>query len=135
MNLHRQTLRRRPRGCTPLLGLALAAASATGCRADVDGVWEGSIGRESARLSLDQAGSIVAGEACIASICTEIDEGEIVEEDLSLEFGCPSCGVAATLLDAHVEGSTLSGVAYLEACECTAESCECVVAVELDRSD
>ena len=118
--------------------LAVLTLATGACRADIDGYWEGTIGDEHAFLSLDQAGSVIRGEACIGGSCDQSARGEIVDERLQLSFGCHSCdGLRATTLDVSVYDGQMEGLAYMSDCLCPEdqEDCECVFRANLTRTD
>jgi hypothetical protein len=97
------------------------ALTLTACRADVAGWWTGDIGGTKTTLSLDQAGGVIDGEACMAHACDTIDDGTLEEESLLLTFGCADCALPHTTLDLVLTHSALEGEAYVWDCGCRRE--------------
>lgn len=119
--------------------IAAAASLLVGtaaCRAELDGYWAGSVGADDACLSLEQAGATITGEVCVNGDCDDIAHGTVVEDELTLHYGCSGCAfVPPTRLDLAVLDDTLQGYAHLEQCECTVEQCDCVLAAEFVSAD
>ena len=99
------------------------ALTLTRCRADVEGYWSGTVGDDSALLSLEQSGAEVRGEACLADVCDPSARGHCAGV-LQLAFrvrrtrpssrNCPaaSCRSGATELRGAVRnGAILSAIA------------------------
>lgn len=103
-----------------------------GCRADVDGMWQGSVGSEGAILSLEQTGSEVLGEICFAERCARIDDGTLDEDSLVLTYGCNACGIPKSTLDLVLR-NTLQGEQHPWNCSCDTSDCTCRDAAQFSR--
>ena len=116
-----------------LMVLFTLAALTAGCRADVDGWWEGTIGDSAATLSIDQAGSKISGEVCLSAGCTDIDEGRLEESELVIKYSCGSCVLPDSVLLLQVYENRLEGDAQIEGPGCPAGQPSCKLAVALHR--
>jgi hypothetical protein len=115
--------------------LSATMITASGCKAEIDGYWQGRVGADTACLSLEQTGSSIKGEVCVNGACDDIAHGQVVEDELTLHYGCNGCAfVAPTRLDVAVLGGTLEGYAHLTECECTVEQCDCVLEAEFSEA-
>ncbi|MBW2526994.1 MAG: hypothetical protein JRI23_22630 [Deltaproteobacteria bacterium] len=116
-------------------GLVALIISSAGCRAEIDGYWKGRVGTDEACLSLEQTGASLTGEVCVNGDCDEIAHGKVVEEEVTLHYGCTGCAfVAPTRLDLAVIDDTLQGYAHLEECDCTVDACDCVLEAEFSAA-
>lgn len=123
---------------------ALCALVGSGCRGDVEGVWQGSIGScpadtaevdRRAKVDLEQSGAVLDGEVCRCGACGFITSGRIVDEDLTLDYGCASCTLPSTTLRLELDeaGDLMVGDGWMNACDCAEEDCSCRMAVRLSR--
>jgi hypothetical protein len=97
-------------------GLLVVLLALPGCRAQVDGDWQGHIGGEPASMALEQEGATVSGEVCFRDACSPAD-GAVEEQRLTLSFGCEGCKAAPIDLDLDVGNGRLEGNAFPEDCD------------------
>jgi hypothetical protein len=122
------------RSWSRMAATAALLVAATGCRAEIDGFWKGRVGPDESCLSLEQTGAAISGEVCVNGDCDDITHGEVIEDELTLHYGCTGCAfVPPTRLDLAVLDGSLQGFAHLEECECTVDACDCVLEAEFEE--
>ena len=113
-----------------------------GCRTDVEGDWDGWIGDGHATLDLKQKGEVVEGRVCWHDVCDDIQRGSMIDETLTLQFGCPGCYLPDTELlltvlpagklegDASVQGAVVD-----QGCPCeeAEQPCSCQLQAEFSE--